>query len=1495
MCHCGMGYKRNLTLFNCDDVDECKIFGTCSQLCKNLHGSYECQCVDKFHLSADNKTCVANSNESSWIYFSTEYGLYKYNVESRYEIRINDNLRDVVAVAADANYVYWTAIEPQKQRVFRMNHSSSSIETIALNGVGSAEGLAVDWWTDNLYYTDSTFNHIAVCGKFGTRCLALITKDLHKPRGIALNPSSAQMFWTDWGKRPHIGVSYMDGAEQDTFVEKDVHWPNGLTIDYPSSRLYWVDAKTGKLESILLNGNDRQLVRSHDTWHPFDVKLLGDRLYWTEKYAHTLNSVDKFTGKKMEVLLTKSKIRALYAYHPSIHRPVNDSENPCHQHHCSHLCLLSKGGGASCACSGQGKIGEEICLESKSKILIGYNNKLYELQYQEVGVPTIEPQKRIAVLGKVNVDRLAYNPANKDIFVADNIEGVIWQVKPSYFMRFTRLVTKDVGKVSSMAVDPVANNLYWTDSDRRTIEMVSMDTKHRTVIHMFHDDIVPYSLVLAPQTGKLFVAVNENPVKIYQMSMSGAGMSNYLRKWKRLGGESVRVAMTIDEQNTVIYLALGPRIVSWNYEQNKELMYRDNLPVNINQLVMVPSIDRFFWTGGDDRIYWDSKSPAVDKSLAISGSTGKPNATPANIPIVQYDMGTAYSINPHHPCSMKNGGCSDICVSHGKSFTCLCGAGRTFKSAENKTCIPQIDCEYKCSNGACLPLSRYCNGKKDCTDGSDEEHCLLSEISANHMICSYDEFKCFDGSECLEISQKCDHHSDCKDQSDEWHCENFNLTTRCHHHQFLCNETTKCVDLMGLCDNYDDCGDNSDEQVCELPKAQRPSCGDLYDCGNGQCIDKAWICDGEGDCSNGDDEATCRYSERSCPGGYFECRDHTCIHMELVCDGHQDCAGGLDEFSCKNVHPAVPKDCEFQCLSNRSMCLPRSKVCDGFTDCPRGEDERNCSMCLPSQFQCGSANASIYNVKFCIEKEFVCDKEKDCLDGSDEANCDHSLVDLHYSAIDHVHCNKDMFHCGSGECIEMFRVCDHNHDCTDGSDEGGRCESACDGHSCRHECQALPTGPKCSCAEGFELRSNDKSCEDINECLDSPCAQMCENTWGSFQCSCFPNFMLHHNKRSCKAMGAQRYLLYTSHSQVRKMSSYPMLTEVFWTAPMDAEVFGMALDIPRHHMYVSSLQLSEIYQIDLRNGTVRTVEADRPEKMAVDWGSGNIYIADNSGVDGGRVRVCSFESKRCVTIVSLRKFDYIDHLEVDAREQLLFYSQESVYHGVQSDKMLYSVRLDGTRRKIVYPRLPFSSFTLDVNKRAIYFADLALGKIWEINYGGTQERSVASGLKDLMAPRITAMAVFQGYVMVALSGKPFYVSCALFKKQNNCFTTQLDVANVNHFRVVQDTIQPKVDNVCKDHRCHRMCIPTSRGPKCLCNNGVQVQAGEECPYTEGDLAGDLVDVSQNEISSAMMGTDVEPSVAGRVILALLFILSGIAGITFFVYRRRYLMSTFTIT
>lgn len=64
----------------------------------------------------------------------------------------------------------------------------TDIEEIVKSGLATAEGLAVDWMGQNLYWVESNMDQIEVAKVNGSFRRTLVASDLENPRAIALDP-----------------------------------------------------------------------------------------------------------------------------------------------------------------------------------------------------------------------------------------------------------------------------------------------------------------------------------------------------------------------------------------------------------------------------------------------------------------------------------------------------------------------------------------------------------------------------------------------------------------------------------------------------------------------------------------------------------------------------------------------------------------------------------------------------------------------------------------------------------------------------------------------------------------------------------------------------------------------------------------------------------------------------------------------------------------------------------------------------------------------------------------------------------------------------------------------------------------------------------------------------------------------------------------------------------------------------------------------------------
>ena len=81
--------------------------------------------------------------------------------------------------------IFWTDLK--SKQIFRMNLDGSDPKPIVGEAVGLCEGIAYDYATDKIYWTDSTHNLIEVAQSDGSNRKVLIRGDMEQPRGIVVH------------------------------------------------------------------------------------------------------------------------------------------------------------------------------------------------------------------------------------------------------------------------------------------------------------------------------------------------------------------------------------------------------------------------------------------------------------------------------------------------------------------------------------------------------------------------------------------------------------------------------------------------------------------------------------------------------------------------------------------------------------------------------------------------------------------------------------------------------------------------------------------------------------------------------------------------------------------------------------------------------------------------------------------------------------------------------------------------------------------------------------------------------------------------------------------------------------------------------------------------------------------------------------------------------------------------------------------------------------
>lgn len=313
------------------------------------------------------------------------------------------------------------------------------------------------------------------------------------------------------------------------------------------------------------------------------------------------------------------------------------------------------------------------------------------------------------------------------------------------------------------------------------------------------------------------------------------------------------------------------------------------------------------------------------------------------------------------------------------------------------------------------------------------------------------------------------------------------------------------------------------------------------------------------------------------------------------------------------------------------------------------------------------------------------------------------------------------------------------------------------------------------------------------------------------------------NKRSCKGLGEPLTYVFTTETQIRKLSQGDNSLSLVYSDDTP-RISGLDISISTKYLYFTIEVTGTIHRINLENGTKDYISnVGQPQKLAVDWISQNVYFV-NADSSYKSISLCNFDLQRCAKVIDLNIHGQVSALAIDAFNKYIFYAVVNWWVFNSPNYIIYRANLDGTKliQLVNSSNGHISGLTFDCNKRVLYYIDRYHGHIHFLNYDGSHHVYIQSNLTN---PR--ELNLFEDHLYF-LSSNGHLGRCSLYGEERMCNTFKIQDYYSHLFVISQQSRQPYTSNVCQNSSCSFICVPSDVEARCLCEDGKIIKEKEQC-------------------------------------------------------------------
>uniref|UniRef100_A0A182SIS6 EGF-like domain-containing protein n=1 Tax=Anopheles maculatus TaxID=74869 RepID=A0A182SIS6_9DIPT len=670
--------------------------GGCSHLCLLSVGSrHECACPHVMRLHEDRMQCVPNEEILLFVVLTEIRGV-DLQQPAHYTIPTISHQTQVVQPSVldydiSAARLYWNDI--QLNEIKSSGLATGPIETILDTDISHSLGFAVDWISKLLYFSTGNETHSRIMvSNLNGEYVTEIANDLTLINSLVVYPTRGMMYFATMSETPKLYELYasrMDGSERQLISNSTFYPVDSLALDFETNRLYYISSRAGEIYYYDIgSGKIIQVLSSNQDSRPIStITIYRDSIYYDDNHDGRIMRCNKnLCQNPVSVRNNTSGLNAIRMYHPGAQSGTNSCQkrtDGTSATGCEHLCIPVSAQSHVCRCA----IGYKSDPRNASRC-IGLDDILvYSIGHQLRGIAlslpagTIDSQLRgnQESLGPLQQISLAtcidFHVAHDYVYIADTDRGSITRIKRDGSAReviisnFEQVVDgSTLDWLGGIAIDWVAQNIYWTDQKRNLIEVARLNGSLRYVVAS--DVESPQLLAIDPIQGYLFYVTRGT---IGRMGLDGSG--NFILV-NRTSGIS---DLALDLENQVVYWCETSSDTIWkvDYDGNLKRLLLNGTSHNPKSLDIFA--DSIYWADLRGNIYEADLSNVFNYRSVVEAVEVSS--------LKDIKIFSSRKQSKTNACGVSNGGCQELCLFNGTHPICACSHGK-ISSVDLKTCEP---------------------------------------------------------------------------------------------------------------------------------------------------------------------------------------------------------------------------------------------------------------------------------------------------------------------------------------------------------------------------------------------------------------------------------------------------------------------------------------------------------------------------------------------------------------------------------------------------------------------------------------------------------------------------------------------------------------------------------------------------------------------------------------------------------------------------------------